>query len=323
MPAKDHTSSQRQAFMFAGLCLVIGLVVVAIFEPQVLQTPGVAARTLVNRVRGTSSGGTSMGTVLTLLAMSFSAGIIGGMLGMGGGVLKVAGLLILFKLDIYFARAVSVGAMFFMSLSALPSYMKKDMVLWPLVIHTFIPSVFGILVGILLGNYLGGTVLTHMFGFFVIFLSFTTMGQTFLDPNETTLDAEFSKGAPMTAGRKGVLYFIGSMHGFLCGLFGISGGIHTIPAQQVFLGIPIRNSIANTLAVSTLCAGVGCILVTIIGVNHGDFSVSQILVAFLCVAVGAFAGARIGTSLADRLNTHVMRILVEVIGLVAGFALVF
>jgi len=43
----------------------------------------------------------------------------------------------------------------------------------------------------------------------------------------------------------------------------------------------------------------------------------------VCVAIGAYSGAQIGTRMAERTNTHVLRILVEIIGLVAGFALVF
>jgi uncharacterized membrane protein YfcA len=308
--------------MFAVVFLMISMLVVAIFEPQVLQAPASVAKNLINRARTVGSD-FDWDTVLTLLIMSFSAGLIGGMLGMGGGVLKVAGLLILFKLDIYFARAVSVGAMFFMSVSALPRYMKKDMVVWPLMVHTFIPSIVGILAGLLLGNFVGGTVLTHLFGFFVIFLSFATMGQTFLDPHETTLDQVFDRASALTTRRRRILTFIGTMHGFLCGMFGISGGIHTIPAQQVFLDIPIRHAIANTLVISVVSAGVGMVLVAVLGVHHGDFTVHQILAAFACVAVGAFAGAQVGTRLAERTNTHVLRILVEIIGLVAGFALVF
>ena len=313
---------QRRSLMFAVGFLMISMVLVSIFEPQVLQTPANVAKTLMNRARTV---GTDFGwdTVVTLLIMSFSAGLIGGMLGMGGGVLKVAGLLIIFKLDIYFARAVSVGAMFFMSASALPRYMKKDMVMWPYMKRTFAPSIVGILAGLLLGNFVGGAVLTHLFGFFVIFLSFATMGQTFLDPHENALDQVFSRDSELTTRRKRILTFIGTMHGFLCGMFGISGGIHTIPAQQVFLDIPIRHAIANTLVISVVSAGVGIVLVAVIGVNHGDFTVQQILGAFFCVAIGAYGGAQIGTRLAERTNTHILRILVEIIGLVAGFALVF
>jgi len=319
---RDFRTIQRKSLMFAGALLMLSLLVVSVFEPQVLQAPATVAKTLANRAR---SVGTDFGldTVVTLLAMSFFAGLIGGMLGMGGGVLKVAGLLIIFKLDIYFARAVSIGAMFFMSLSALPRYMKKDLVIWPLMRHTFLPSVVGILVGLLLGNFVGGAVLTHLFGFFVIFLSFATMGQTFLDPHEATLDQVFSRDTKLTPRRRKILTFIGTMHGFLCGLFGISGGIHTIPAQQVFLDIPIRHAIANTLVISVVSAGVGVVLVSVIGVQHGDFTFSQILAAFACVAIGAYGGAQIGTRLSERTNTHVLRILVEIIGLVAGFALVF
>ena len=322
LTAKDtYLFVQRQALFFAGLCLMLSLVAVAIFEPQVLRDPGLELETLTSRVNGANAA-FDRNIASLLLVMSFGAGLIGGMLGMGGGVLKVAGLLIVFKLDIYFARAVSIAAMFFMSLSALPQYVKQDLMLWGMVKHSLLPSVVGILIGILLGNFLGGEILRHLFGFFVIFLSFMTMGQTILDPQEKKLEQVFVRDVPVEKKRKGILYFIGTMHGFLCGLFGISGGIHTIPAQQVFLGVPIRPAIANTLAISTACAGVGCILVSVIGVHQGDFTLTQILWAFVCVAIGASSGAQLGVYLSGRIDTHILRVLVEIVGLVAGFSIV-
>ena len=322
LTAKDtYLFVQRQSFFFACLCLMLSLIGVAIFEPQVLRDPGLELKTLTSRVGGASVD-FDWNIASLLLVMSFGAGLIGGMLGMGGGVLKVAGLIVVFKLDIYFARAVSIAAMFFMSLSALPQYLRQDLILWDMVRPCILPSVVSILIGILLGNFLGGEILTHLFGFFVIFLSFMTMGQTILDPQEKKLEQVFVRDAPVENKRKGVLYFIGTMHGFLCGLFGISGGIHTIPAQQVFLGVPIRCAIANTLAISTACAGVGCILVSVIGVHQGDFTLRQILLAFACVAMGASCGAQLGVYLSGRIDTHMLRFLVEIVGLAAGFSIV-
>jgi uncharacterized membrane protein YfcA len=242
------------------------------------------------------------------------------MLGLGGGVLKVAGMLILFNLDIFFARAVSLTTMFFTAASAAWPYAKRGFPIWQIIWPMLPPALVGVLGGLLLGNQLRGSTLTHIFGFFVLFLGLYTLAMVFDDPKEHVLRNYFFNGRPhQHHGR--LSGSIGALHGFICGLLGISGGVISVPMQQLLLNTPVRHAIANTLVVSALCSGLGSITVIAIGASRGVFSLEHILVVVLCIGGGAVLGAQIGARMGVRSNAEILRLLFVVISFGAGLSL--
>lgn len=308
---------KRRALIFAGLFLLAFLVVLALFE-QGLDS-GIADRHLIGRIR---SAGADIGAsqMPALFIMGVGAGLLGGMLGMGGGVLKIAGMLLLFKMDIFFARAVSLATMFFTTASAAWPYIKEELPIWRIVRPMLLPALAGVLGGIFLGNHLRGATLIHIFGFFALFLGLYTLAQVFADPKEHALSKEFF---PERLGqRQGRLSgSIGALHGFLCGLLGISGGVIAMPMQQLLLNVPVRHAIANTLVVSAICTGLGGLTVLAIGTAHGDFNLEHVLFVVLCIGTGAVLGAQIGVRLGRKVNIGVLRLLFVAISFLAGLSL--
>ncbi len=107
-------------------------------------------------------------------------------------------------------------------------------------------------------------------------------------------------------------YFTGSigvLHGFICGLLGVSGGVISVPMQPLRLNMPTRNAIANTLVVSALCSGLGSIIVITIGVGSGAFALEHILFAVVCVGGGAVLGAQIGVRMGAKTSTELLKLL--------------
>ncbi len=308
---------KRRALIFAGLFLIVFLVMVALFE-QGLDS-GIAAQNMLGKLRSTE---TEIGwrQVPALFLLGIGAGIFGGMLGLGGGVLKVAGMLLVFNLDIFFARAVSLTTMFFTAASAAWPHAKRGFPIWRIIWPMLPPALVGVLGGILLGNQLRGATLTHLFGFFVLFLGLYTLAMVFDDPKEHVLGKSFSKGRfHKNHGR--LAGSIGALHGFICGLLGISGGVISVPMQQLLLNMPVRHAIANTLVVSALCSGLGSIMVIAIGTGRRVFSLEHILFAVLCIGGGAVLGAQIGARMSLRSNTGVLRLSFVVISFGAGLSL--
>jgi len=111
--------------------------------------PGVAGRQLAGKFRST---GTHIGwsQVPALFLLGVGAGLFGGMLGLGGGVLKVAGMLLFFKLDIHFARAVSLTTMFFTTASALWPYVKRGFPIWEIIRPMLALALVGVVGGLVL-----------------------------------------------------------------------------------------------------------------------------------------------------------------------------
>jgi len=297
--------------------LLVVIILVALFEQGL--DPGVAARHLLGKLRSTE---TDIGwrQVPALFLLGIGAGLFSGMLGLGGGVLKVAGMLLLFKLDIFFARAVSLTTMFFTTASAIWPYAKRGFPIWSIIRPMLPPALLSVVGGLFLGNQLRGATLTHIFGFFVLFLGLYILAMVFDDPKENILRKNFSNGqlrqhhGPLSGS-------IGALHGFICGLLGISGGVISVPMQQLLLNVPVRHAIANTLVVSAVCSGLGSITVITIGVGRGVFSLEHILFAVLCIGGGAILGAQIGARMGIKSNAGVLRFLFVVISFGAGLPL--
>jgi uncharacterized membrane protein YfcA len=325
-PRSDYTTpvysekqerTKRRALVFAGLFFLLTLMLVAMFERGL--DSGIAARQLLGRLR---SAGTdiSFRQVPALVLLGVGAGLFSGMLGMGGGVLKIAGMLLLFKLDIFFARAVSLTTMFFATASSIGPYAKRGFPIWQSIRPMLPPAVAGLVWGVLLGNQLRSSTLACLFGLFMLFLAFYTLAMMFDDPRQYC----FKKGPLRGRSQRHHRYLcggIGVLHGFICGLLGLSGGAISVPMQQLLLNMPARNAIANTLVVSTLCSGLGSVIVITIGVGRGAFSLEHLLFALVCVGVGAVLGAQIGVRMSEKTSAEILKVLFVVVSFGAGLSL--
>ncbi len=106
-------------------------------------------------------------------------------------------------------------------------------------------------------------------------------------------------------------------------MLGISGGVVTNPLQQVLAGIPIRNSIANTLAKASVTIPVACVMIMVMGVQAGQFDPwSPILVA-LCLTPGSVIGSQLGPALMRRMSPVAVHALFGAVAFVMGINMLF
>lgn len=130
--------------------------------------------------------------------------------------------------------------------------------------------------------------------------------------------------APAFTGRAGVprsferapheepwrLVLIGAVAGLFSGLLGIGGGIVMVPAFSGWLRIPLKETIATSLACVAVIATPGMVTHAIQG--HIDWSYA------LPLAIGVIPGARIGAHLTITMHERVLRLAVAtVLGVVA------
>lgn len=298
--------------------LLIFITLVAVVEERGVDHAAIDSRHLAARV-ATGTATFSWTLALTLAAAGFGIGLLGGALGMGGGVLKVAGLLLLFKYDIFFARAVSVATMFIMAVSAVLVHRNKPKGRIGKLTRTMMFGAGGgVVVGAFSGNALRGATLTHIFGFFVLFLAFSALGQLVADPYE--IEAKERDARPQPRG-KHAAGFVGALHGFVCGLLGISGGVVSMPLQQSVLLLPVRQAIANSLMVTVVCAGLGSLLIISMAAGRPEFNWELFGSVVLSIGVGAAAGAQIASRLRSAIYTSVLRLCAVALCLSASLAI--
>lgn len=313
-------SLRRRALGFSVLGLLLCVVVLAATEPAGWTRTHGAAIDLLTRTR-TGGDRFDLSHAPELVAIGVGAGMLAGLLGMGGGVLKVAGMLVLFQLDILLARAVSLSTMFLATASAARVHVRSGAVRWDVVRPMIAPALIGVVGGMLLGMVVTRATLTHFFAFFALLLGLNTLAQTFADPNEHVFRGDSADGtqspSPIAASS------IGAIHGFVCGLLGISGGVIAMPMQQVFARIPARRAVANSVVVSAACTSVGSVSVVGAGLLRGDFVLSDVLFATACIGGGAAVGAQLGARMTGSVPVFVLRLLFAHVSIAAGLIVLF
>src|SRR4029077_6845602 len=94
----------------------------------------------------------------------------------------------------------------------------------------------------------------------------------------------------------GVIGFAGGM---LSGLLGIGGGILMVPAFSTWVGLPLRETIATSLA----CVGIFAIPGTITHAYQGDID----LAFASALAIGVIPGAQVGAKFTIAADDRTLR----------------
>jgi uncharacterized membrane protein YfcA len=315
--ARRVIAVRSQILVFSVLGSLLLLIGLAVFRPGGLVGARDVASDLLQISRG-SGADISWSQGPLLFVAGAAAGFLAGMLGMGGGVLKISFLLLLFRMDIFFARAISLVTMFFSSATALWHYYKLRLVNWELAKPMALMAIPGALFGALIGDHIGGTSLTHVFGFFMIFLCFNTLALVFCDPDEHATRDGFEATTEHEGYRCAT---VGALHGVVSGLLGVSGGVIATPLQQVLLHVPTRQAIANSLLISTVATAVASVVVLWTASGGGDFTLSQVFFVDLFMGSGASLGAALGARVGTRCNVTILRLLFVLLALGAGLSI--
>lgn len=224
------------------------------------------------------------------------AGVLAGLLGVGGGVIIVPVLTYLFELQglpegatVHLALGTSLGTIVFTSLSSARAHHRRGMVDLDLVRR--------ITPGILLGTFLGGFFAAHLSTaalklVFAIFLLFVA-AQLLLDakPRPTRV-------LPGTFGTS----VAGSIIGVISGLVGIGGGSLSVPFM-LWSNVEMRRAVGTSAAIGFPIAVAGALSYLLNGIRQstgvpyavGYLHIPALLgVALMSVLTAPF-GARIAT----------------------------
>ena len=129
-----------------------------------------------------------------------------------------------------------------------------------------------------------------------------------VEADEVVAGEGFAPGA--APGRPAVLAIIGTVAGCLSGLLGVGGGIIMVPAFSELIRMPLKQSIATSLACVGLFAVPGTVTHALLGGIDWRFA--------LLLAVGVVPGARLGAVAAIRAGDARLRLAVATfLGIVA------
>ena len=180
--------------------------------------------------------------ILTLLGLGAIAGVLAGLLGIGGGVVIVPILIWIFGAQteipqdqlMQFVLGTSLASILFTSMSSIWAHQKRGAIRWPIVLQMSPGVIAGTFLGSLIAAKLSTGFLATLFAVFLILVSI-----------------QMALGAQPSSNRKipgwfGVA-FSGLLIGVMSALVGIGGGSLTVPFL-IWCNTPLRIAIATSSA---------------------------------------------------------------------------
>ena len=242
--------------------------------------------------------------VLTYSLVGAVAGVLAGLLGIGGGLVIVPMLVLCFSWQgisdsviMHLALGTSMGSIIFTAVSSFMAHHRRGAVHWDVVKR--------IVVGIFVGTFLGACVAARLSTnflkfFFVIFLYYVATQML------TNRKPKPSRQLPGNAG----MFAVGNIIGAVSSLVGIGGGTLSVPFM-IWCNIPVHHAIGTSAAIGFPIAIAGTIGYIVNGLGAADLPTLSLgyiyapaLLGIVCVSVlTAPLGVRLAHSLpVDRLK---------------------
>jgi uncharacterized protein len=236
--------------------------------------------------------------VAALLLMGTCGGFAAGLLGIGGGMVLVPFITMIFtaqgfppQMVVHMAIATSLGTIMFTSLSSVRAHHQHGAVRWPLVLLLAPGILLGSWIGPWIGKQLDTAMLALVFGLFVAF-SATQMLLNKKPPAAREL--------PKPPGMFGAGVVIGSV----AGLVGAGGGFISVPFMT-WCNVKMHNAVATSAALGFPIALAGTLSNMYFGWNEPglpQYSLGYVyLPALVVIAAASVVMAPLGARAAHRM----------------------
>ncbi len=265
--------------------------------------------------------------LISLVLLGVIAGILGGMLGVGGSVVMIPGLAILFSFDrtpepnqhLFQAAAMIVNVV--VSVPATLRHRKAGALVGDALVWMLPAALVFVVIGVWVSNLPifegadGGRWLGRILAVFMVYVIAANIQKL-----RNTSPALSMDNRQVTPARGSA---VGAVMGTIAGLLGVGGGAIAVPLQQLLLKLPLRSCIGNSSAIICISATIGAIYKNatlaqhVSGSSPVDWRMSLVIAGML--APTAWAGARLGASLTHSLPLRQVRLAFIVLMAVAAW----
>lgn len=244
--------------------------------------------------------------ILMLVVMGGLAGMMAGLLGIGGGALIVPVLVIVFEAQgvnsgiiMQAALGTSLATIVFTAISSIIAHQRRGAVNWTI----FRQIAPGIVIGTLGGSFLADMLATQTLKIMFIVFMFGVAAQMARGTMATSAHAARLPGMVGMNATGGVI-------GIASALFGIGGGSLSVPFMT-WCGVPAKQAIATAAAIGLPIAVSGAVGYLVAGLNEPGLPPGSIgyivLPAFAGIVVASTLAAPFGARLAHRLSDATLR----------------
>ena len=260
---------------------------------------------------------------------AIAAGLLGSLVGLGGGVLIVPLLTLVFGFPIYFAIGASIISVIATSSGAAAAYVRDHITNMRVGMFLEIGTTLGAISGAFLAGFLSPMLLSIIFGIILLISAAPLVfelgeelpqGVTndrwaeWLSLASTYPDKRLRREIPYQVTRTPLGLLMMYIAGLISGLLGIGSGTFKVLALDVAMRLPMKVSTttSNFMIGVTAAASAG------IYFSRGDIPPLIAAPVALGILIGALAGARLLT----RLSNKVLRVIFLVVIIVAAVEMV-
>ncbi len=266
----------------------------------------------------------TLGFFLALLAVAASAGFVGSLVGLGGGIVVIPALTLLFGVDMHYAAGAGLVTVIATSSGGAIRYLRQGLCNIRVGVFLELATTFGALGGALLAGVLTGPSLQLIFGVVVLGASVMVLRRQeehgislegdrlscLLRLEDEYLDHRHATLIEYHPQRTVLGFLLMIVAGVLSGLLGIGSGVFKVPAMDTAMGLPIKVSAATSNFMMGVTASSGA------AVYFARGDINPVIAG--PVAIGVLLGARLGSRLLPRLPAvAVRRLFVAVLVIVA------
>lgn len=227
------------------------------------------------------------------LILGIATGILSGLFGIGGGIIMVPSLIVIFGMNILDANAASLTAMLLpVGIFGVIAYYKAGMI--------NVKDSLWISVGLFVGSFFGGefavnineSILAKLYAaiLFYVAISYSDIPSFFRKKKESNqIDKTINLQKPFF-----IYTLIGVGAGIFAGLFGKGGGIIIVPMLTGILNYNPKVAVATSLAALQLPVGLPSVLIY---AQNGHLNIMFATLIAFGILIGTFWGSKIGMKL--------------------------
>ncbi len=257
---------------------------------------------------------------LILAVIGIVMGLFGGLLGIGGSVIMIPAMVLFWGENQHLYQASAMICNFFVGVAAVLVHKNADVLLTDVIKWLIPAAAFGIIIGVAVSNsaiFTGSNsyLLARIFGFFMLYVIAYNCFR-FGRPRGGADGFDISR----TRFSVPLVVLCGLLTGIPAGLLGIGGGVACVPAQQLFLKMPLKRAVSNSAATIALIAIIGAVYKNITLPQHG-IEIAESLKIAMFIIPGAIGGAFLGARVMHKLPSNAIRVLFILISCLACYKL--
>lgn len=235
-----------------------------------------------------------------LLIVSYIAGLLGSLTGLGGGVVLIPALVLLFKVDIHYAMGASLISVMATSSGAAIAYLRKGFTNIRIGMFLEVGAVLGALAGAMLVTFISSSFIAILFGLVLFISAYLTlkrkeeMEKMHPSSHQWSTYLKLDSSFPHETGdrayrvqRVPLALFIMTIAGCLSGLLGIGSGALKVLAMDQVMRLPYKVSTTT----SNFIIGITAATSAGIYFSHGYINPVITFPVLLGVLIGAMTGA--------------------------------